>query len=159
MNAISRNNTRISQQYSTIPTSILSSGRPAAMILFSDGIYNTGVNPEIQNTGFPVYTVALGDTVAYPDVYIRNVETDKFNFVNTIFPIKVEVGAIKQKGSQVKCSLKQNDQVIARQILTIGQDYFFQEVSFEVEAPKKEYSGIVSNWKTIGWNVLMKTTG
>ena len=57
--------------------------------------------------------------------------------VNTIFPIKVEVGAIKQKGSQVKCSLKQNDQVIARQILTIGQDYFFQEVSFEVEAPKK----------------------
>lgn len=133
--------------------------RPAAMILFSDGIYNTGVNPKYKTPDFPVYTVALGDTVTYPDVYIRNVETDKFNFVNTIFPIKVEVGAIKQKGSQVKCSLKQNDQVIARQILTIGQDYFFQEVSFEVEAPKKEYSGIVSNWKTIGWNVLMKTTG
>ena len=111
--------------------------RPAAMILFSDGIYNTGVNPKYKTPDFPVYTVALGDTVAYPDVYIRNVETDKFNFVNTIFPIKVEVGAIKQKGSQVKCSLKQNDQVIARQILTIGQDYFFQEVSFEVEAPKK----------------------
>lgn len=59
--------------------------RPAAMILFSDGIYNTGVNPKYKTPDFPVYTVALGDTVAYPDVYIRNVETDKFNFVNTIF--------------------------------------------------------------------------
>lgn len=109
MNTISRNNTRISQQYSTIPTQHFIVRRPAAMILFSDGIYNTGVNPKYKTPDFPVYTVALGDTVAYPDVYIRNVETDKFNFVNTIFPIKVEVGAIKQKGSQVKCSLKQND--------------------------------------------------
>lgn len=111
--------------------------RPVALILFSDGIYNAGVNPKYKIPDFPVYTVALGDTIAYPDVYIRNVETDKFNFVNTIFPIKVEVGAIQQKGSQVKCCLKQNDKVIAQQILTIGQDHFFQEVSFEVEASKK----------------------
>ena len=76
------------------------------MILFSDGIYNTGVNPKYKTPDFPVYTVALGDTVAYPDVYIRNVETDKFNFVNTIFPIKVEVGAIKTERKPGKMQFK-----------------------------------------------------
>lgn len=111
--------------------------RPVAMILLSDGIYNTGVNPIYKTLDFPVYTVALGDTVSYPDVCIRSVETDKFNFVNTIFPIKVEVAALKQKGSRVKCILKQNDKTIARQVLDIGQDYFFREVSFEVEAAEK----------------------
>ena len=46
-----------------------------AVLLFSDGIYNRGFEPELvaENFPFPIHTVVLGDTVAYPDLAIRNV--------------------------------------------------------------------------------------
>lgn len=110
---------------------------PAGMILLSDGIYNSGVNPSYKTTSFPVYTIALGDTTHYPDIYIKNIESDKFNFINTIFPVKASVVAQKQKGSQVKCVLRENGNVIAEKILVIDQENFLSEVVFEVEARQK----------------------
>lgn len=111
--------------------------RPAGMILLTDGIYNSGVNPRYKTTSFPVYTVALGDTTHYPDIYIKNIESDKFNFINTIFPIKANVVAQKQKGSQIKCVLWENGNKIAEKILVVDQDHFLTEVVFEAEAKQK----------------------
>ena len=36
---------------------------PQAMVLLTDGIYNAGINPRYRLPSFPVYTVALGDTI------------------------------------------------------------------------------------------------
>ncbi len=110
---------------------------PQAMVLLTDGIYNAGINPRYRLPSFPVYTVALGDTICYPDVFIRTLETDKFNFVGTVFPVKAEIGALKQKGKQLKCILKENGKVIAEKKLSITQDNFLEEVVFEVEAKQK----------------------
>lgn len=111
--------------------------RPAAMLLLTDGIYNTGVNPRYKLTSYPVYTVGLGDTVQYPDVYIKSIECDKFNFLHTIFPVKAEIAAIKQNGKHVKCVLKENGNVIAEKQLVIDGENFLTEILFEVEARKK----------------------
>lgn len=110
---------------------------PQAMILLSDGIYNAGVNPRYRLPSFPIYTVALGDTICYPDVFVRTLEADKFNFVGTVFPVKAEIGALKQKGKQLVCILKENGKVIAEKKLAVMQDNFLTEVIFEVEAKQK----------------------
>lgn len=116
------------------------SHRPDAMILFSDGIYNSGVNPVYKTPEFPVYTVALGDTTVYPDVYVSRLETNKYNFMHTLFPVKAELVALKQQGETVKCILKENGEKIAEKTLWIDCENFWQEIFFEVEAKRKGLS-------------------
>lgn len=111
--------------------------RPAAMLLLTDGIYNAGINPRYKLTSYPVYTVALGDTVQYPDVYIKNIECDKFNFINTIFPVKAEIAAIKQNGKRIKCVLKENGNILEEKQLLIDRDNYLTEVIFDVTAKQK----------------------
>lgn len=111
--------------------------QPSLVLLLSDGVYNTGVNPRYKMTSYPVYTVGLGDTVAYTDVYVRAIECDKFNFVKTIFPVKATVAAVKQNGKNVKCVLRENGNVIGEKIVTIEGDNFVSDVVFDVEAKQK----------------------
>ncbi|MDE6451649.1 MAG: hypothetical protein K2L23_05055, partial [Odoribacter sp.] len=111
--------------------------RPEAMIMLSDGICNAGVNPLYKLPSFPLYTVGLGDTVCYPDVYIRSVDADKFNFLNTLFPIKVELAALQQQGREIKCILKEDGKVIAEQKVRVDKENFLSELTFEAEAKKK----------------------
>lgn len=120
--------------------------QPTAMVLLTDGIYNSGVNPRYKIPAFPVYTVALGDTIAYPDIYIRTFEADKFNFLNTLFPLKVEIAAIKQKGKTVKCTLRENGNVVGEKSLEINRDNFSSELVFEVEAKR---TGVIGYTVTI----------
>lgn len=110
---------------------------PAGMILLTDGIYNAGANPRYKTSAFPVYTVLLGDTSLYPDVYVKHIESNKFNFINTTFPVKATIAAQKQKGSRITCELLENGKRIAEKTLNIGQDHFLTEVVFEVEAKQK----------------------
>ena len=110
---------------------------PSAVILLSDGIYNTGINPRYKINAYPVYTVGLGDTTEYPDVYIKNIESDKFNFIKTIFPIKADIAAIRQNGKNVVCTLQENGNKISEQEIFIDSDNFLKEVVFNVEARQK----------------------
>lgn len=111
--------------------------RPAGMVLLTDGIYNAGANPRYKTSAFPVYTVLLGDTSLYPDVYVKHIESNKFNFINTTFPVKATIAAQKQKGSRITCELLENGKRIAEKTLNIGQDHFLTEVVFNVEAKQK----------------------
>lgn len=111
--------------------------QPEGMVLLSDGIYNGGVNPRYKVPAYPVYTVALGDTTCYPDVYVRNLEADKFNFLHTLFPVKAEIAALREKGQTVKCVLRENGNRIDEKLLKIDQDNFISDVVFQVEAKKK----------------------
>lgn len=111
--------------------------QPAGMIMLTDGIYNTGVNPRYKVAPYPVYTVALGDTVEYPDVYVKKLECNKVNFIKTLFPIKAEIAAMKQNGKQIKCVLRENGNVIGERVLSVDKDYFLADVSFDVEAVQK----------------------
>lgn len=127
---------------------------PSGMVLLTDGIYNSGVNPRYGLPAFPVYPVLLGDTVAYPDLYIRSLEVDKFNFLHTIFPLKIEVGAIGQKGERVKCVLREGGKKIAEREVTVDRDHFLSDVVFEVEAGRK---GVVKYEVTLEARVEERT--
>lgn len=113
------------------------SRRPEGILLLSDGKYNSGQNPRYRMAACPVYTVVLGDTTVMPDVFIREVACDKFNFLHTVFPLKVEVAAVGQKGKRLKCILKENGTVIAEKEISIERDDDLQEAMFNVEAKHK----------------------
>lgn len=66
-----------------------------AIILASDGIYNTGANPLYHpgNLRFPLYTIALGDTTPRRDLKISKVLYNQIIYLNDRFKIRVEAEA------------------------------------------------------------------
>lgn len=110
---------------------------PDAMVLLTDGIYNSGVNPLYQPLPYPVYTLALGDSIAYPDLAVRSITADKFNFLHTVFPLKAEIAAFQQRGKNIKCLLKENGRLLEEKTLTVDRENFLTEVRFETEARQK----------------------
>ncbi|MFT5144128.1 MAG: hypothetical protein ACI80V_001530 [Rhodothermales bacterium] len=64
-----------------------------AVVLISDGRYNTGRNPIHLADRFavPINTITVGDTTARRDVQVRRVQTNELAYRNTALPIEVGV--------------------------------------------------------------------
>ncbi|MDP3461300.1 MAG: hypothetical protein Q8S18_00785 [Bacteroidales bacterium] len=107
----------------------------AAMLLFSDGLYNTGVNPAfaIDGVSFPVYTIGIGDTVIRPDVFIFDVRYNKKVLNQSDFPVEVTVNATKSSGNTVNVNLFMDDQLVGKQSLAINAERFSSSLRFLIK--------------------------
>ncbi len=110
-----------------------------AVLLFSDGIYNRGFEPELvaEKFPFPVHTVVLGDTVAYPDLAIRNVHYNKVVSLGATFPVRVTVAARDLAGRKAQLTLKENGRLIEKRDIEIPSNRFSKEIDFMLDANKK----------------------
>ena len=110
-----------------------------AVLLFSDGIYNRGFEPELvaENFPFPIHTVVLGDTVSYPDLAIRNVHYNKVVSLGATFPIRVTVAARDLAGRKAQLTLKESGRLIEKRDIEIPSNRFSKEVDFMLDATKK----------------------
>ena len=110
-----------------------------AVLLFSDGIYNRGFEPELvaENFPFPIHTVVLGDTVAYPDIAIRNVHYNKVVSLGATFPVRVTIAARDLAGRKAQLKLSQGGNLIEKKEIEIPSNRFSKEIDFMLEATKK----------------------
>lgn len=71
-----------------------------AVVIASDGIYNTGANPigAAASLPCPVYTIAMGDTVLHPDAAVVNVRYNRLAFLGNKFPLEITVNADRLQG-------------------------------------------------------------
>jgi hypothetical protein len=65
--------------------------RLAAVVLVSDGLYNTGRNPvyEAEESLVPIHTIVVGDTTARRDISIQRVTTNEIAYVNRDLPLRI----------------------------------------------------------------------
>ena len=110
-----------------------------AVLLFSDGIYNRGFEPELvaENFPFPIHTVVLGDTVSYPDLVIRNVHYNKVVSLGATFPIRITVAARDLAGRKAQLTLKESGRLIEKRDIEIPSNRFSKEIDFMLDATKK----------------------
>ena len=110
-----------------------------AVLLFSDGIYNRGFEPELvaENFPFPIHTVVLGDTVSYSDLAIRNVHYNKVVSLGATFPVRVTVAARDLAGRKAQLTLKEGGRIIEKRDIEIPSNRFSKEVDFMLDATKK----------------------
>ena len=116
-----------SQLFSTIAVNHFNEN-VGAMILVGDGIYNQGKNPVnmLSETGFPVYTVAFGDTTEVVDARIQEIRVNRTSFSGNKFPVEIDVRYSKLKGKPMKLSVNQNNTEVAGTIINpASQNYFF----------------------------------
>lgn len=112
-----------------------------ALIIASDGIYNRGINPLYAKAAeaFPIYTIAMGDTIPRSDLRIAGVYNNQVVYLKDKFIVKVDVGAINMEGKQVNISI---DQVLGKGSLRkissanmpVSKNDFIQSHEFVLEA-------------------------
>ena len=110
-----------------------------AVLLFSDGIYNRGFEPELlaENFPYPIHTVVLGDTVAYPDLAIRDVHYNKVVSLGATFPVRVTLSARDMAGRKAQLTLKESGRIIEKRDIDIPSNRFSKEIDFMLDATKK----------------------
>lgn len=107
-----------------------------AMILLSDGIYNTGASPyyKSEKVAFPVYTVGLGNTECSTDLFINDIVHNRQALKGNFFPVEIKVAANKLSGKSAVLTVSEGKDEIFSKAISITGNRHFETVKFSVEA-------------------------
>lgn len=110
-----------------------------AVILASDGIYNRGANPQYEHKDLkaPIYTIALGDTIAKRDLLIANINYNKLVYVGNQFQIEVLVEAYQAKGQTTKLTVSDYSGTVLTQSVVINSNEFRTIIPLILQAGRK----------------------
>ena len=105
----------------------------AGLVVFSDGIYNSGSSPLYTTWNVPVYTVGLGDTTQRVDLKLKSLLYNKIAYQGNRFPLRAEVGVQGIEGQDVQVLVFQNGKLIAKEKKNSGTSALL-DFDFEIEA-------------------------
>lgn len=110
-----------------------------AMVWVSDGIYNTGRDPQYvtQNLKYPIYTVGTGDTTAPIDLKIVESIHNKQTFLGNFFPVEIKINATHLAGRSAQLTLYHKGEVIYEQPINIQGNQHFETIKLVLEAQEK----------------------
>jgi hypothetical protein len=130
--------TNISTFFNEVETRF-SNRNAAALVLATDGIYNQGTDPYYAagKVSFPIYTIALGDTLLKRDVLIKKVTVNKTAYTGDKFPAEVLIEMNKYAGSSLKMTISQGTRVLETKEIRANSDRALQKVAFLLEAGAK----------------------
>jgi len=111
---------------------------PGAVILLSDGIFNTGPSPlfEASRIKAPIYTLGVGDTLPAKDVSIRNIIHNEIGFLGDISRIQVDIQAFNLKGHSSTVTISQQGQSLQSKPVTISDNDYFTTLDFQIPLNK-----------------------
>ncbi|MCQ2322455.1 MAG: hypothetical protein MJZ47_02410 [Bacteroidales bacterium] len=127
------NSTDISEALNTIKR-LYYKRNVGAVVLFSDGIVNQGVEPEYSTESFPfpIYSVTLGDTVNHPDLMIQDVRYNKSVPASMSFPLRITVNAKNAKGSMMAATVKMDGAEVGNATVPVSSNSFSKTLDFNI---------------------------
>ncbi len=107
-----------------------------AMIMITDGIFNTGANPyyKAEKVKYPVYTVGLGSSDLSTDLLIANIDYNKQALKGNFFPVEIKVAANKLAGKQADITVSENGQQLLKKTIHVSGQQHFETVKLNIEA-------------------------
>ncbi|TAH00571.1 MAG: hypothetical protein EAZ15_08795 [Sphingobacteriales bacterium] len=120
-----------------------------AIIIASDGIINRGTNPNNEDLKAPIYTIALGDTVAKKDLLIANIQNNTLVYLGNQHQIVVNVAAKQAKGNQSVLNVISSDGQKYSSTISINQTNFFKRYTFNINTSKKGIQKLTVSLKSI----------
>ncbi|NNE69250.1 MAG: hypothetical protein HKN29_02675 [Rhodothermales bacterium] len=92
-----------------------------AVVLLSDGRYNTGQNPlhTADRYPVPIHTVTLGDTTSRRDVQVRRVLTNEIAYRDVALPMEVGIRHDGFGGQRVTVRVQSQGQVLDQETLVL----------------------------------------
>lgn len=107
-----------------------------ALIIASDGIINKGANPiyNLEKIKFPIYTIALGDTVEKKDALIQKINHNQVAYLGNQFLAEITLNAIKLSNEECIVSILKNNIKKGEQKIKINSQNFISTVNFILDA-------------------------
>lgn len=107
-----------------------------AVILLSDGISNKSYSPEqdIESFPFPIYTVTLGDTTNYPDLYIKDVFYNKSVPTETTIPIRLVANANNCRNKTMNIKLLVDNEIVEEVEIPVNTNRFSNTIDFNIDS-------------------------
>lgn len=95
-----------------------------AMVMATDGIYNTGSDPAYQadDLPFPVFTIKTGDTTQRRDILIKKVNYNRTAYKGNRFPLELLIQAFEASGKGSRLEVTQNGAAIYSQDMRFNSD-------------------------------------
>ncbi|MEY4287704.1 MAG: hypothetical protein RL511_1793 [Bacteroidota bacterium] len=111
-----------------------------AIVLISDGNYNTGGHPMYSAENLPltsVYSLAVGDTALKKDLLVSNVSYNDLAFLNNNFTLEVDIEAQRFAAQTIRTDLYEDGKKIASQNSNLPRARNSQNtLKFELKAKK-----------------------
>jgi hypothetical protein len=110
-----------------------------AIVLSTDGIYNTGANPlySIAKKSYvPVYTIGLGDTTEQKDVKLLDVFNNDIAFLGNTFPVEVRLSQIDYPNQKVKVTIFDGDTKVDTKTIDFKENKEQHTLNFNLPANK-----------------------
>lgn len=106
-----------------------------ALVVATDGIVNQGADPmmAIQTSSYPIYTIAMGDTMPQSDISIATLDYNRVCFQDVSFPISIGVKWHNVPMRDYVVQLLENGQQVAKQIVNVSQNNSFSKVVFHAK--------------------------
>ena len=110
-----------------------------AVLLFSDGISNRGYDAKLlaEDFPYPIYTVILGDTVAYPDLSVKQVHVNRTVSLGATYPLRATVLAQDLAGKKATLKVSVEGKQVDKQEFEIPSNRFSKEFDFMLDADTK----------------------
>jgi hypothetical protein len=118
----------------------------AGVVLVSDGIVNQGQSPTYSEFNFPIYSVAVGDTLPKKDLSLPTLNYNRVAFSGNKFPIEAEVTYDGFAGGTATVQLRENGRVLQTQRVRLPTGQRRTKTTFTVVAPapgKRRYEVVV----------------
>jgi hypothetical protein len=118
----------------------------AGVVLVSDGIVNQGQSPTYSEFSFPIYSVAVGDTVPKKDLSIPALNYNRVAFSGNRFPIEADISYEGFAGNTAVVQLRENGRVLQTQRVPLPAGRRRTKATFTVVAPapgKRRYEVLI----------------
>ncbi|MBJ6109725.1 VWA domain-containing protein [Hymenobacter sp. BT523] len=107
----------------------------AGVVLVSDGLANQGRSPAYSEFSFPIYSVALGDTVPKKDLLLTGLTYNRVAFSGNKFPIEAELGFEGYAGGTATVELREGRRVLDSRRVALPAGRHRARVAFQLTAP------------------------
>ncbi len=110
-----------------------------AMILSTDGIYNSGSNPlyAVRQLPFPVYTIALGDTIQRKDILISSVQYNRYVSAGSRILMEVLVEGKDAAGARTVFKIEDETGIVFSRPLQVTGKHFSAKIPVNIQPTGK----------------------
>jgi hypothetical protein len=110
-----------------------------AVVMLSDGIFNSGFNPLslTERMNIPVYTLSWGDTTIRRDLVLAEVNYNRIAYLGNTFPMEIVVKASRCEGLETRLVVRNREKVFFSQPISLTGDPFSRILQVQLNADKE----------------------
>ncbi len=119
----------------------------APILLITDGNQTIGSSFEFKNIQQPVFSVVVGDTIKYTDVFISQLNVNRYTYLKNKFPVEVYLNYDGKVKEETQFSIFKGNQKVYSEKIIFDENKTSKKTSFHLPTTKvgtHYYTAVIS---------------